>query len=320
MGWWWTAIRVALVVAVLAGGAAGAVPGERTVDLYPSFSPDGKVVAFYRATSTDNGGIIRASIMLVGADGRGLRTLVPEVFTGGFDWSPDGSALVYAADGELRVVAVATGETRTLTAHTDRYGAGQPSWSPLGDLVAYVRGDECFRCTAIWLVGADGSDDHRLLRGGRRPQFSPLGDALVMSFGPSLVVDLEGNEVLPANRTGYAPYAGWSPRAAYAAHTGDGLWIVSVETGRTRRVTPFVNEKPSWSPDGRVIAGGSRGRVALVRVRDGKMIVRFAGSAIGGGVPSWSPAGQVVFVREGNCGVDLAREDGTHRRRLTRAC
>ena len=144
-----------------------------------------------------------------------------------------------------------------------------------------------------------------------------------MSFGSSLVVDLEGKEVLPANRTGYAPYAGWSPRGVYAMHTGDGLWLVNVETARTRRLTPFVNEKPSWSPDGTVIAGGSRGqRVALVRVRvrDGRIFARFARSNIGGGLPSWSAAGDVAFVRERNCGIDVAREDGTHRRRLTRAC
>ena len=47
---------------------------------------------------------------------------------------------------------------------------------------------------------------------------------------------------------------------------------------------------------------------------------RFAESERDGGVPSWSPAGEVAFARENGCGIDVAREDGTKRRRLTRAC
>jgi Tol biopolymer transport system component len=127
--------------------------------------------------------------------------------------------------------------------------------------------------------------------------------------------------VVPVGRSGpYTPYTAWSPRGTEIVHTGDGLWIVDLATRRTRRLTPFVNAKPSWSPDGKVIAGGRRKFVVLVRVKDGKIIARFPKSNIERGDPSWSPRGDVAFVHEGNCGIDVAHEDGSQLRRATRTC
>ena len=123
---------------------------------------------------------------------------------------------------------------------------------------------------------------------------------LALSFGPSLVIDLEGKEVLPPTRDGYTPYTTWSPRGVYATYTGNGLWLRNVATNRARRLTPFVNSRPSWAPDGRVIAGGTGRRVALTRVKDGKVFVRFPRSNIDGGVP--------VVVARGGGSLCVRRE------------
>ena len=108
--------------------------------------------------------------MLVGADGRRLRLLVPMVMASGLKWSPDGSSLVYPADGFLWIADVATGAVRQVTHLDDSSlgGASQPSWSPDGTVIAYTRWESCWRCTGIWVVGADGSNNHPG-RAGRPP-------------------------------------------------------------------------------------------------------------------------------------------------------
>lgn len=69
-----------------------------------------------------------------------------------------------------------------------------------------------------------------------------------------------------------------------------------------------------------MIAGGYRTRLALVRAKDGSGFRTLPASNVEGGTPSWSPTGLVAYVHTGWCGIDVAREDGTHPRRLTRIC
>ena len=154
--------------------------------------------------------------------------------------------------------------------------------------------------------------------------FSPDGSMLALSWAPSLAVDLDGKDVLfeRAKWVENLASTAWSPHGVYVAFTARGLWLANVMTKSVRRLTPFADSKPSWSPDGKVIAA-TRSRdhlVALVRVKDGKVFKRFPRSNGNRSFASWSPAGEVAFAHENNCGIDIADEDGTHRRRLTRAC
>jgi len=310
------AARLASALAALAAAAstpaAGAASGH-PIDYDPVFSPDGRTIAFVRETVA--GSSADSAIMLVRLNGRGLRVLLPHVLASGLRWSADGTSLAYSMRG-IWIVKVATGETRQLTTN-----GGEPSWSPDGRTIAYTHGENCFGCASVWFVGADGSNDRQLVSRGRRPVFSPDGTMLSLSFAQNFVIDLNGNGVIPVGSRGqYTPYTEWSPSGTNMVHTGDGLWIVDIATRHSRRLTPFVNEKPSWSPDGTVIAGGRHRFVVLVRVKDGKIVARFPKSNIERGEPSWSPRGELAFVHLGNCGIDLAHEDGSHLRRITRTC
>jgi Tol biopolymer transport system component len=141
--------------------------------------------------------------------------------------------------------------------------------------------------------------------------------AVTTSFSArNLIVRLDGSRVA----AGDADYVSWSPRGAYLAYTNHGLYLHNVQTGRTRRLTPYLGEKPAWSPDGKTIAGGFRTRVAFVRVRDGKLIRVLPDSTTNPGAPSWSTTGNVAFVHIGSCGIDVADETGTRVRRVTRTC
>jgi Tol biopolymer transport system component len=305
--------RLAAILGVLVSlplaGTAGGATGFR--DTGPVFSPDGSTIAFMRVPQ--NGGT--ASIMLVGADGRKLRSLVG-VWAGGLAWSPDGRWLAYAAAGDIWRIDVSTGAIDRVT--TGAEGAWQPSWSPDGSLIAYTRFERCYRCTGIWVINADGTGQHEISLSGRRPDFSPDGTKIALSLNDPQVVDLDGQPVVH----GAGAYVSWSPHGRFIAYTGGGLWIRNIETGVTRRISKYLGQKPAWSPDGKVIAGGAglSQSLALVRAKDGSHFKKLEGSNIDAGVPSWSPQGLVAYTQAHGCGIDVAREDGSHVRRLTRPC
>jgi TolB protein len=296
-----------VLVTFPSSGAAGGSTGFR--DFYPTYSPDGRSIAFIRESTPD------AAIMLMRSDGRGLHALV-HVWTGGpAVWSPDGKWLVYPAAGDIWRIDVSSGAIDRLTTAG---GAWQPSWSPDGSLIAYTRFERCFRCTGIWVMSSDGSGQREISLSGRRPVFSPDGTRIALSFADSLALDLTGAGAV----SGTGAYVTWSPHGGYLAYTGNGLWIRNVETGTTRRISRYLGQKPSWSPDGKTIAGGAGlgSSLALIRAKDGSHFTKLRDSDIDGGMPSWSPQGHVAYTHAGGCGIDVAREDGTHIRRLTTAC
>jgi Tol biopolymer transport system component len=300
------------VFLLLAPATGGATSQVRTTDRDPVFSPNGRTIAFVRTGST-------SSIMLIDTDGKNLRTLVANVPASDLAWSPDGAALAYSVDlSDIWRVDVATRATVQLT-HDGQFGDWQPSWSSDGTTIAYDRFERCYRCTGIWVMDADGSNQREIAQDlGRRPIFSPTSvNELALSFTRARVIDLAGT-VLVEGKLG-SSYTVWSPHGTYVAYTFNGLWVENVETKKPRRISRRIGERPAWSPDGKVIAGYSKRRLALVRARDGSHFRVLPNSRAAAGAPSWG-RGTVAYVHEGYCGIDLAREDGTQIRRLTRSC
>jgi Tol biopolymer transport system component len=297
----------------LVGAAPTALAADRRGpmfhDSHPVFSPDGRTIAFDRSSDTSQ------AIMLVDSDGRNVRTLVANQFAQYISWSPDGRSFAYSGVGIWRI-DLASPTPRLLTEQNAEIW--QPAWSPDGTSIAYSQFERCFRCTGIWVMNTDGTQRHEIVEQGRHPSWSPDGSLLAVTTSETenLVVRLDGS--LAAR--GFADYVSWSPRGAYLAYTVSGLHLRNMRTGRTRLLNRYLGEKPAWSPDGKMIAGGARTAVALVRVRDGKLLRVLPDSTTNPGAPSWSPRGQLAFVHGGSCGIDVSNESGTEIRRITRGC
>jgi TolB protein len=225
--------------------AAGDCPGGPAAfpGLYdPVRSPDGGRLAIG----------LGDGIGIAAADGSGLRELAG-LPPGAREpaWSPDGSELVFAANGvavgpaesDLYIVAVDGGPARPLTA-TPGATERRPTWGARpaadGGRIAYERGRD------IWTLRPDGQDVRRLThKSGYDPSFSPYASRLVF---------VRRNQI----------------------------YTVMSRGRDLDRVTNLGGRSPTWSPDGRRLAfirggGAGGGRDGLYRMGPkGGALTRFA--------------------------------------------
>ena len=117
-----------------ADGTGGAkIPNTAQNDSWPTFSPDGRQIAFMRFDNRYN------RLFVINVDGSGLRSVMPDatVHVEDPEWSPDGTRITFSNGGDVFVVNVdGTGLTNMTAADTSN--ARHPSWSPDGTRIAYV--------------------------------------------------------------------------------------------------------------------------------------------------------------------------------------
>ena len=194
---------------------------QMTETLFPALSPDGSKLAFVVESSP-------SGIYVAAADGSGARRVHPRG-TDRITWSPDGTRLAIALDGEIVVVPLDGGAPQTITSAIDVY-AGYPSWSSVGRIAFDTRGTFTFTGD-IYTVAPDGSDlqliVHEEGNPARDPAWSPDGSRLAFAsgqYGASAIftVDANGNDrrrVSPEPEWGF----GWTDLAPAWAPSGG--WI-----------------------------------------------------------------------------------------------
>ena len=321
-------------------------------DEIPTWSPDGRQIAFVRESADDTAAIY--TIPALGGQERKLVDVVGPVQAGYYFvpmlcWAPDGEWLVFgekaSEDAPARIVrlSLATLEKRPLTSPPpDSAGDFQPQVSPDGRLLAFVRsGARGFGNQEVWIQPVTGGEARRLTSGqyafARALSWTPDGAEIVFSYGApgSLArlarVPLAGGAPQPivgvGENTSDASVRG--NRMVYVQNTTLGMdtWRLSHPGAARPSDTPEKllarGVNASYSPDGRRLAfeSSSGGDVNVwLSNADGSHPVQLTTSKSGSGTPRWSPDGRrLVFdsLEAGNWDLYVVGADGGTPRRLT---
>ena len=255
-------------------------------DMQPSFSPDGRTLAFVRRVARPSGDVYLASYSAAEnrvSDPRRL-TKVERVI-GGISWMPDGKTLVFSAGNSLTQFLYQIGTTPgeepvPLRGFGD--AARQPHISRAGTLVFSRRTDnpDVFR-QEIPAPGATPNAPERLIGSTQLDgdaQYSPDGSRIAFRSTRSGAFQIW---TCAADGT----------RCAQATHEFSGQ----------------VLGPPSWSPDGRLIAFDSaeRGNFEIYVVgASGGRSKRLTFDPADDSMPVFSPDGQNIFFTSSRSGAE----------------
>jgi TolB protein len=235
------------------------VTNNRTINLSPSWTPDGKAVLYtsYKDRSRS------LYLFELNTANETKWTARAGMFVSG-KVSPDGehvaASLEESGNTNLVLLDRKGNITRRLT--NDRGIEVSPSWSPDGKQLVYV--SDRSGSPQIFILDVASGKSRRLTYSGSyntAPEWSPTGD-----------------------------------RIAYTGRVGSrfAIFTISAEGGEARKLTSEASdsEDPTWSPDGRFIAFSSNraGRYHLyVMQSSGDNQSRLTGSGGDDTKPSWSP-------------------------------
>ena len=305
-------------------------PGD---DSYPSWSPDGRQVAFARETPPPVRPVVRAAYVISAQGGAERKLGDLPVRPSPFAWTPDGRGVVVARAGVGSAEDPTAGALHLLhldgtpPATLSRPPRGgfhrSPAFSPDGHQLAYLELQDSSRSAPCYVlvVGLDAT--FRPSSSAERPRRIPAPAARGLTWAPDgrfVVVDGAGRiansylfrmptrGVHPPERIELAGRNAMSPfvsprraRLAFARSLSDwDIWALD-PGGRTRpwMASSVEDREPSYSPDGRrVVFSSSRSggeREAWVADADGTNPVQLTrGPGTFVGSPRWSPDGRRI--------------------------
>jgi Tol biopolymer transport system component len=191
------------------------------------------------------------------------------------DWSPDGRrmALVgYITDNNWSIYLMdADGSNLTRLTHNGVVEDSEPAWEPGGARIAFTRSYPAQNDRSeLWLMNADGSNQHWIGIEGFGPKWSPGGSRFVYCSNSTgnwelYTCRINGSGVRRLTQTNdLETLPIWSPDGSEILFTStrDGISEIHVmkADGTDRRGlthTGYNNYQPRWSPDGSLIAFGS---------------------------------------------------------------
>jgi Tol biopolymer transport system component len=252
------------------------ITSGRAWERYPTWSPDGKWIAYISDRSRP-GNEGSYEIYVMRPNGTGLRRLTRDRWIDDqLAWSPDGRQLAFSssrASGRFGISVMNVNGTgfRRLT----RDGEGLPAWSPDGTTIAYERFNAGLGTSGtheIWLMNPDGTNKRQLTFPPQPSDGTATGDDSMPEWSPS------GDELAFARH-----YRGRSD-----------IYVVRSDGSGLRRLTRHAGQHswPAWSPDGKRIAfvsGLRRTRSVSSMNVDGSQVRRLTGGAVDYAYPDWQP-------------------------------
>jgi eukaryotic-like serine/threonine-protein kinase len=308
-------------------------PANIVGDLCPTFSPDGRSVAFIRA-STD----ITADVYVMPSAGGEAKQLTTDSrlrfydqgVVGGLAWTTDNQTIVYTSE---------TGGSPSLW-KISMFG-GTPERLSIGGVDVFYPTIAANRLAFTQIHGGTpvyqievpssthlSSGASRLIastRSNYSPQFSPDGQSIAFESDRSGTHEIwvcRRDGTNPTQLTNFGgPHAGsprWSPdgkQIVFDVHTSNTghIYIVSIEGGPPRRVTSETVDEgvPTWSRDGKWIyfCSNRTGNQQLWKVRaEGGQAVQVTRH---GGFTSFESAdGKFLYYSKGPPGVWKVPVDG----------
>jgi Tol biopolymer transport system component/DNA-binding winged helix-turn-helix (wHTH) protein len=287
-------------------------------DAFPTWSPDGRRVAFYRFSEHGT------AIYTVPALG-GMEERLHTGFSGsGLDWSPDGKVLAFSESQEdknrawISLLSLADSAIHPLTSPSNQEYDSAPAFSPDGSKVVFIRGIVAGVVSDLYVVSATGGTAKQLTFDKTwifgSPTWTPDGRDIVFSSarggqGALWRVPASGGTPQPVAGVGVVAWApSISPKGNRLVYQRmafkDSVFRLNLTDNNHRQGNPTllrsekgINWRPQFSPDGKRFAFESNG-LGYPEIwacdSDGSHCAPLTSLRGTAGAPRWSPDGRYI--------------------------